>query len=111
MESKPETHICTERGGSQLEGSTHPKAPGEVFNVGCGDKISLNQLLAMLNKIVGVKISPAYEPGRKGDVKHSLADISKGKAVVGLLPCRHHVGRPGKNPGMVPAIIRKQRLN
>ncbi len=49
----------------------------EVMNVACGDQISLNGLISSLNVITGMNISANYLPERKGDVKHSRADISK----------------------------------
>lgn len=55
----------------------------EVINIGCGEKITLNELVDMLNKILGISIKPVYEAERVGDVKHSLADITKAEAVIG----------------------------
>ncbi|MBT4272904.1 SDR family oxidoreductase [archaeon] len=50
---------------------------GEIFNVACGQRYSLNELIEQLNKIFNKKIEPIYKEDRQGDVKHSLADISK----------------------------------
>lgn len=49
----------------------------EVMNVACGDQISLNGLVEMLGEISGNSIFANYLPERKGDVKHSKADITK----------------------------------
>lgn len=49
----------------------------EVMNVACGDQISLNELIILLNEISGSIKTAKYLPERKGDVKHSKADISK----------------------------------
>jgi UDP-glucose 4-epimerase len=59
---------------------------GEAINIACGKRISLNQLLNVLKEILGSKVSPLYQEPRKGDVKHSLADIRKGKEIVGYEP-------------------------
>jgi UDP-N-acetylglucosamine 4-epimerase len=59
---------------------------GEVVNVACGSRISLNQLVKMLQQIFGSKISPTYEKPREGDVKHSLADIRRAKQVLSYKP-------------------------
>ena len=59
---------------------------GEAINIACGKRISLNQLFNVLKEIVGSKVSPLYREPRKGDVKHSLADIRKGKEIVGYEP-------------------------
>jgi len=59
---------------------------GEAINIACGKRVSLNQLLNILKEIVGSKVSPVYEEPRKGDVKHSLADINKGKKILNYDP-------------------------
>jgi nucleoside-diphosphate-sugar epimerase len=59
---------------------------GEAINIACGQRISLNQLLIVLKEIIGSKQSPIYQDPRKGDVKHSLADIRKGKEIVNYEP-------------------------
>jgi nucleoside-diphosphate-sugar epimerase len=53
------------------------KASGHVVNVACGEATSLNQVVEILGGIMGKKIPITYEPGRVGDVKHSLADVSE----------------------------------
>ncbi|MCX7747156.1 MAG: SDR family oxidoreductase [Clostridia bacterium] len=64
------------------------KWPGnaEVFNIGCGQRISLNELVKNINSILGTDIKPNYENERVGDVKHSLADISKAEELIGFKP-------------------------
>jgi nucleoside-diphosphate-sugar epimerase len=62
------------------------KGFGEVFNVGCEDQISLNQLLAILKNILNVEIEADYKDARLGDVLHTRADISKAKEILGYLP-------------------------
>lgn len=59
---------------------------GEVLNIACGERTSLNLLLNILKEILGSKISSLYEESRKGDVKHSLADISRGKRFLNYDP-------------------------
>jgi UDP-N-acetylglucosamine 4-epimerase len=49
----------------------------EVMNVACGDQITLNGLVKQLSEITGTSMIANYLPERKGDVKHSKADISK----------------------------------
>jgi UDP-glucose 4-epimerase len=63
-----------------------PKAPGEAINVACGTRISLNQLLSVMNRIVGTALEAIYAPERPGDVKDSQADISKARALLGYEP-------------------------
>jgi UDP-N-acetylglucosamine 4-epimerase len=49
----------------------------EVLNMACGDQVTLNEMIAMLNQLSGQQIAPIYGPERKGDVKHSKASIDK----------------------------------
>jgi UDP-N-acetylglucosamine/UDP-N-acetyl-alpha-D-glucosaminouronate 4-epimerase len=66
--------------------ATHPGAVGDVFNIGCGHQTSLNQLVRHLNEILGSRIEPTHEPGRPGDVRHSLADTSKALQKIDYMP-------------------------
>jgi len=61
-------------------------AAGEVINIACGYEISLNQLVEKINRCLGKNIQPLYAEERIGDVKHSLADISKAKNLLGYQP-------------------------
>jgi len=61
-------------------------AAGGVFNIACGQRTSLNDLVRMLNELLGTDIEPIYEPARAGDVKHSLADITAARSVLGYKP-------------------------
>jgi nucleoside-diphosphate-sugar epimerase len=61
-------------------------AVGEVFNVACGDRTSLNQILDNLRKVTEVEVDVDYGPDRPGDVKHSMADISKARNILGYNP-------------------------
>ncbi len=59
---------------------------GEVINIGCGKKTSLNRLLDVLKEILGSKVSAIYQKAQKGDIKESLADIQKGKEILNYEP-------------------------
>lgn len=60
---------------------------GNILNVACGQRVSLNQLAPMMCKLLGREdLVPRYGPERAGDVKHSLADLSHIKAVLGYDP-------------------------
>jgi len=65
---------------------TAAEAPGKVCNVGSGTRISLNQLVAMLERITGRKANIEYRPERPGDVRDSQADITRAKDVLGYTP-------------------------
>ena len=59
---------------------------GEVINIASGERRSLNQLIDILKEILGSKVSPVYQEARKGDIKHSLADIHQGKKILNYDP-------------------------
>ena len=59
---------------------------GKVCNVGCGTRISLNQLVALLEKIIGRKARVEYLPARPGDVRDSQADITRAKNILDYSP-------------------------
>ena len=69
---------------ANLAAARAPKAPGEAFNVGCGSRISLNDIIGMLEKILGRSLRRKHTPSRAGDVRHTLADVSKAKRLLGL---------------------------
>jgi nucleoside-diphosphate-sugar epimerase len=59
---------------------------GEAINIACGKRSSLNQLLNVLKRILKSELSPVYQEPRQGDVRHSLADIHKGKEIINYEP-------------------------
>ena len=61
-------------------------APGMVFNVACGERFTLNDLLERLHELVGKSVPATYEAARPGDVKHSLGDISRAREILGYEP-------------------------
>jgi UDP-glucose 4-epimerase len=68
---------------ANLKASTAKGASGKVFNIACGERTTLNQVIDILGEIFGKRITPNYEPVRPGDVKHSLADITQARSVLG----------------------------
>lgn len=71
---------------ANLLAAERSEAVGEVINVACGERITLNRLLAELCDILGVDIPAEHGPPRAGDVRHSLADISKAHRLLGYEP-------------------------
>jgi nucleoside-diphosphate-sugar epimerase len=63
-----------------------PDAAGQVVNVATGGRISLNDLLRVMNHIVGTQIEPIYKEERAGDVRDSQADVTKAKTLLGYAP-------------------------
>jgi UDP-glucose 4-epimerase len=69
-----------------LRASDAPKAGGEVINVATGGRISLNELLRTMNRILGTHTQAIYLDVRAGDVKDSQADIARAKELLGYVP-------------------------
>ena len=63
-----------------------PETHGEVVNIGCGDSINLNDMVALFNKSLGTRLEHVYAPPRARDDKHSLADISAARKLLGYVP-------------------------
>jgi nucleoside-diphosphate-sugar epimerase len=59
---------------------------GEAFNVGCGGRVTINELVDELNGLLGTDIDPVHDDPRPGDVRHSHADISKAQRLLGYEP-------------------------
>lgn len=72
--------------------TSHPKAIGQVFNVALNSRVSLNQLLRMLQARLLPhyphlqNFKPVHQPFRAGDVRHSQADIRKARRLLGYSP-------------------------
>jgi len=56
---------------------------GEVFNIACGKRYNLLELVAVINRILGTDLAPIHTAPRPGDVRHSQADISKAERMLG----------------------------
>ena len=74
------------RGEPPRSASTSNKLAGEVVNIACGERISLNQLLSHISEESGFKLEPQYAPGRAGDVRDSLASIDAARELLGYEP-------------------------
>ncbi len=61
-------------------------AAGGVFNIGSGERISLNHLLRIAGELFGVEPQPDYQPPRAGDIHDSVADISQAREALGFAP-------------------------
>src|SRR5262249_34686241 len=61
-------------------------ASGKVFNGGTGARITLNQVVRLLETISGRKLHPKYDPRRTGDIRDSQADISLARQLLGYQP-------------------------
>jgi nucleoside-diphosphate-sugar epimerase len=69
---------------ANLKACKVPGISGEVFNIACGESVSVLDIVHNLNKILGTKIKPKYAPKRRGDVRTTYADTRKMKNLLGL---------------------------
>jgi UDP-glucose 4-epimerase len=72
---------------ANLEAMSAPRVAGKVYNIACGRRTSLVELVERLNDILGTRIKPIHDKARAGDVRHSQADISQAQAELGYCPC------------------------
>ena len=63
-----------------------PDVGGEAFNIGCGERTSLLDVVGMLERLLGRPLERRHSPVRGGDVPHTMADVSKAKRLLGYAP-------------------------
>ncbi len=66
--------------------ATRANVSGRAYNVGCGEKTTLNALAQMLGRIAGREVKPRHEAARIGDIRESIADITRARAELGYAP-------------------------
>ena len=69
-----------------LRACTAIGASGQVINISCGDRVSVNTLFGLMQNLSGVELEPRFAEPRNGDVRHSQADISRARMVLGYQP-------------------------
>ena len=97
----------------RLAATAGPKAVGEAMNVGCGDRISVLDLVGLVNDLLAHRVDPVFVPARPGDVRDSQAAVDKAERLLGyrpLVPVRDGVaatfrwfaGEPTPSKGAIP---------
>jgi UDP-glucose 4-epimerase len=71
---------------ANLLASEAPSVSGNVYNIACGRRTSLLELVAQINRLLGTAIEPIHAAPRPGDVRHSQADISRARQDLGYQP-------------------------
>ena len=71
---------------ANLRAGMVPEAAGRCYNIGCGHRTTLNDLLRMLGRLSGQTVEPHHGPARPGDIRESLADISRARSELGYAP-------------------------
>jgi UDP-glucose 4-epimerase len=72
--------------GALLRAAEAPGVSGKVYNIGTGRSVSVLELVAVLNRLLGTQIVPQHAPPRAGDVRHSRADIGRARRDLGYEP-------------------------
>lgn len=71
---------------ANLLAATTPKTSGEVINIACGQAVTVNEIIGVINEILGKNVEPLYTDPRPGDVKHSLADVTAAFELIAYKP-------------------------
>ena len=71
---------------ANLTAAEAPKASGEAFNIACGERLSILDIVERLEQILGRSLPRRHTPPRPGDVRDTLADISRARASLGYVP-------------------------
>lgn len=71
---------------ANLLAAESPAAVGQAINIGCGERISLNEVLRIAGNLLGVEVTAEYQAPRVGDVRESVADISLARRLLGYAP-------------------------
>lgn len=71
---------------ANLAATVRPEAAGSVYNIGCGTRVSVNELWRVMAELSGSDLVPRYDEARSGDVPHSLADIGRARKDLGYEP-------------------------
>jgi UDP-glucose 4-epimerase len=86
LQSRDFTYVTNAVQALQKAAGAPKQAVGEVYNVGTGSSVSVLDLVAALNKLMGKNLKPVHGPTRAGDVKFSKADISRTRRDLGYAP-------------------------
>jgi len=85
-QSRDFTYIDNVVRANLLAAEARTEACGKVFNVACGQSVTVNDVIARVNAILGKNIPSQFAPPRPGDVRHSNADISRARDLLGFEP-------------------------
>jgi UDP-glucose 4-epimerase len=71
---------------ANLLAAAAPNTCGQAVNIACGERITLNRIIDLINQRLGTDIQPQYCDSRSGDVRHSLADVTAARDAIGYVP-------------------------
>ena len=85
-DSRSNTYVHDCADGLILAMERPEQSKGQTFNIGGGEEVNVNQVLALLEELSGKKIRTVHGPQRAGDQRRTVADSSKAKALLGYNP-------------------------
>jgi nucleoside-diphosphate-sugar epimerase len=85
-QSRDFTHIDNVVAANLAAAAAPARADGLVYNVACGEAVTVKELCLRIRDLVGTSIEPEHGPPRVGDVRHSLADIALAQDRLGYTP-------------------------
>jgi len=71
---------------ANLLGAAAKRTQGEVLNIGCGEHVSVNQVIREINRLLRREVQPRYAPARTGDIRDSWADIRLARRMLNYQP-------------------------
>ncbi len=71
---------------ANIQACTAPGVAGHAFNIACGDRITVKEILGEIRALTGSDVEPIHEDPRPGDILHSQADITKARKKMGWKP-------------------------
>jgi UDP-glucose 4-epimerase len=85
LQSRDFTYV-TDVVGALLAAAAAPGVSGKVYNIGTGRSVSVLDLVASLNRLLGTQVEARHAPPRAGDVRHSRADVGRARRDLGYEP-------------------------
>lgn len=85
-QSRDFTYVANVVEANLLAAGAEGPVSGAVFNIACGERITVNALAAAVNELTEISVRPIHEAPRPGDIRHSFADIGKAGALLGYEP-------------------------
>lgn len=85
-QSRDFTFVANVVEACMLAGEAGPESAGEVVNVGFGERTTLLELIDILDGVLGTRTRPEFSPPRPGDVRDSLADVTRAERLIGYRP-------------------------
>jgi nucleoside-diphosphate-sugar epimerase len=80
------TYVANAVEACRLAATAGPEAVGQAVNVGCADRISVLDLVHLINELLGERLEPVFTPARPGDVRDSQAAIARAERLIGYRP-------------------------